>query len=569
MDDRPARREGIEINPVTDGYLVYDPVRDRVHQLNRTAALVFELCDGDTSTADIARTLQAAYQLSAPLGEQVDRCVDRLRSEGLLQHRAAPRRSVLVMLVTDVVDGDSRVQKAARSAAAAGWEVTLVGRSWSGQRRDYQLGAASVICLPLRAEVATYRSNNPPRGITGRLGYRCAEQAAARRDLAAARHQDLAVERYLARPGPRCLAGRIRLGWLAVTDRVRGAWVGTRHRRYERNRTRDAGAWHTHPILADLEVTYGPMVDRLQPDIVHALGADALALGARAKVRAAEAGRKVKLVYDAHEYVAGWRKPDAPPFARVMAAQERKHIPLADAVVTASPAIAERLRDAYGLAELPAVVRNAPPGNTDATHATDAVPDIRSVLGLDDEPLMVHLGAIAPERGVDLALTALPELPGVHLALVTAGNRHVTGLAEQAVTLGVRDRLHLLPYVQPHQITAYVRSASLGISTALPSPNTELSLPARYYEYLGARLPVVVSNCTMVESCTREIGNGEVFAAGDVAGFARAVRTVLADPQKYAEVYDDALLERNSWEAQEPILVGVYERMSGKRATAS
>lgn len=33
----------------------------------------------------------------------------------------------VVMLVDNAVEGDSRVQKAARSAADAGWDVTLIG----------------------------------------------------------------------------------------------------------------------------------------------------------------------------------------------------------------------------------------------------------------------------------------------------------------------------------------------------------------------------------------------------------------------------------------------------------
>lgn len=584
MEDRPVRREGIEIHPVADGYVVYDPARDRVHHLNHTAALVLEFCNSENTNADIAGTLQTAYKLSESVGEQVDECIEQLRRQGLLHDSAAERRPRLVMLVTNFIEGDSRVQKAARSAAAAGWEVTLLGRSWSGRRGDYRLGEASVIRLPVPALVTAYRQNNPPRGMAGRLGYRCAEQAAARRDLAWARHQDLVVERYLAELGPSSLAGRVRLAWLAATDRARGIWADTRRRHYERNRTRaakatrpsariaravaghahDAGAWRTHPILADYEVAYGPIVDRLQPDIVHAHDVDTLAIGARAKVRAARAGRTVKLVYDAHEYVAGWYMPTDPAFSRVMAAQERKHIHLADAVVTVSTPIAELLRDAYGLADLPAVVQNAPPRHGDL-EGDGPVPDIRSVLGLDDEPLLVYLGSIAPQRGLDTAIAALPELAGVHLALVTARNPCVTALEEQAVILEVRDRLHVLPYVAPQQIVAHVRTASLGIITLLSSPNVELSLPSKYYEYLGARLPVVVSNRKAIDAFTRELGNGEVFAAGDVTGFTRAVRTVLADPEKYARVYDDALLERHSWEAEVPILLGVYERISGVR----
>ena len=45
-------------------------------------------------------------------------------------NRGIPGR--VVMLVDNGVEGDSRVQKTARSAAEAGWDVTLLGCSTTG-----------------------------------------------------------------------------------------------------------------------------------------------------------------------------------------------------------------------------------------------------------------------------------------------------------------------------------------------------------------------------------------------------------------------------------------------------
>jgi glycogen(starch) synthase len=42
-------------------------------------------------------------------------------------------RGRIVMLVDNGVDGDSRVQKTARSAADHGWDVTLLGVSPTGR----------------------------------------------------------------------------------------------------------------------------------------------------------------------------------------------------------------------------------------------------------------------------------------------------------------------------------------------------------------------------------------------------------------------------------------------------
>lgn len=53
------------IRELDDETLVYDTVRDKAHCLNQTAALVWEQCDGKTTAAQAARSLQ--NQLEVPI----------------------------------------------------------------------------------------------------------------------------------------------------------------------------------------------------------------------------------------------------------------------------------------------------------------------------------------------------------------------------------------------------------------------------------------------------------------------------------------------------------------------
>jgi hypothetical protein len=81
---RPRRAAGIELSEVTDGFLVYQPQRDRVHYLNPTAALVLEACDGSVRAGDLPVFLAGAFQLSAPPYDEVAGCLAKLLAEGLL-----------------------------------------------------------------------------------------------------------------------------------------------------------------------------------------------------------------------------------------------------------------------------------------------------------------------------------------------------------------------------------------------------------------------------------------------------------------------------------------------------
>jgi hypothetical protein len=82
--DRPKVVAGLEINKVADGYIVYQPSRDRVHYLNHTATIVLELCDGKNSAAEIAGLLRSAYGMAEAPDAEVSACLEQLAGEGLV-----------------------------------------------------------------------------------------------------------------------------------------------------------------------------------------------------------------------------------------------------------------------------------------------------------------------------------------------------------------------------------------------------------------------------------------------------------------------------------------------------
>ena len=53
-----ARREEILLEELGDELVIYDLQRHRVHQLNRTAALVWRCCDGHKTVAQLRKILQ-------------------------------------------------------------------------------------------------------------------------------------------------------------------------------------------------------------------------------------------------------------------------------------------------------------------------------------------------------------------------------------------------------------------------------------------------------------------------------------------------------------------------------
>jgi hypothetical protein len=59
-----SRTQGLVIRELDDETLVYDTERDEAYCLNQTAALVWQQCDGETTAAQAARSLQNKLDVS-------------------------------------------------------------------------------------------------------------------------------------------------------------------------------------------------------------------------------------------------------------------------------------------------------------------------------------------------------------------------------------------------------------------------------------------------------------------------------------------------------------------------
>ncbi|MEU9513416.1 glycosyltransferase family 4 protein [Micromonospora sp. NPDC048169] len=469
----------------------------------------------------------------------------------------------VVMLVDNAVDCDSRVQKAARSAADAGWDVTLIGCAHVDAERRWRIGQAEVRVLPLSSAralppvTAPAVVSHPGGGVSAVSGPGVGSVSASGRDAGPRDGSGL-------RGGSGLRARLVARGGLPLrAARLARRPVEHAQVRYWRARLRD-GAWRRlEPGLWDYERAAGPVVDELRPDLIHAHDFRMLGVAARAVERARAAGRDTKLVWDAHEWLPGARpRRDNARWLPAHLGYVREYVGAADAVVTVSDTLADLLVRDHALPERPTVVLNAP---VTATPDEDA-PDLRERCGLPpDTPLLVYSGAMAAQRGVDTVVEALPLLPGVHLALVVADPAapYVRQVVARAARLGVGDRVHVLPYVPHRQLVAFLATADVGLIPLHHWPNHEIALITKFFEYAHARLPIVVSDVRTMAETVRATGQGEVFRARDAADLARAVRAVLADPARYRAAYEgeDSPLPGWTWEAQAERLDTLYRRL--------
>ncbi|PKQ25449.1 MAG: hypothetical protein CVT64_09585 [Actinobacteria bacterium HGW-Actinobacteria-4] len=484
----------------------------------------------------------------------------------------------VVYLTGNDVLSDPRVLKYINAALEMGLEVKALGvtRSGPGFHTVFEGCDVTVTGVP-QGFVRRLASMSRQLGTVWRLRYR------SKAELFAARSQ---VTRWRASAAAHGGARRAVLGSLAVAGRVTVALVGAigsrsrststkqvhddadHRRQVDALLTQSGFRWQkVVPHLVKDEKMIGPLLDSLEPDIIHVHDVFMLALGAHARERARARGRDVTLVYDAHEYVRGLTNLP-PELAAAYTQLEGEVIRETDAVITVSEPLARSLQEDYQLPSTPLVVLNAPRSRT----SEKGFQTLRKVVGVDGAPLLVYAGGVNFARGVDTAIRALPELDGVHLAVVTNRvNVVVNSLIELAKELGVDSRVHLTDYVDPQLVVEFLADATVGLSTLLRSPNHDVAITNKFCEYLQAGLPIVTSDTPAQRDLVERYGVGEVYVAGDVHSFVEATRAVLADTDSYRTriAKETGLRHQLTWAAQagliEELYVGLVGELRGQR----
>jgi glycosyltransferase involved in cell wall biosynthesis len=298
------------------------------------------------------------------------------------------------------------------------------------------------------------------------------------------------------------------------------------------------------------------------PYFIHTHDFHSLIIGKELSLRLKKEGHDVKWVHDFHEYVKGLDGLDD-EIKELSLIEEHESILHADYLTTVSPTLSTALRKDYNLDKEPTVLYNAP-NRSNLNLNYDLT--IRKKLNLStDIDLGVYIGGISELRGLHTLIGAMPLVPHLHIALVTENKgKYMDSLIESAKELGCYDRLHILPYVDSTEITSFLQDATFGIHPMVRYGNAEVALPNKLFDYIHAKIPVIVSNCTTMEQFIDKWKIGLVFEAENEEELGNAIKNLLKKREKFTGNITDEILDTFSWETSEELLKNIYLDMIRK-----
>jgi len=242
-------------------------------------------------------------------------------------------------------------------------------------------------------------------------------------------------------------------------------------------------------------------------------------------------------------------------------------LPQVDGIVTVNEAIDDYVRERYAVTSNRAAVHNAVPYRQPSPRP--GLPTLHQVYGLPPETrVAVFAGSLRLHGNLETMVEGFgaSDLDGWVLALVGDGPARQS-LERLVAANGLHDRVRIGFRAAQNELVDIISSADFGVIPFLPySLNLEISTPAKLYEYIQARLPILTTRLPLVANVIEEHQNGAFLDAATVVTTAAGYREFVRDglPRIDSRILE-AAAAAVSWGAEEKALLDVFDRATGAR----
>ncbi|MBX7207484.1 MAG: hypothetical protein K1X78_04160 [Verrucomicrobiaceae bacterium] len=289
--------------------------------------------------------------------------------------------------------------------------------------------------------------------------------------------------------------------------------------------------------------------------VIYCNDADTLPIG----IAAARASRSAKIILDLHEYatreMAGgfhWTWERKPVVTRILKSFARH----AHGTVTVADSFAPLMKKEFKM-RTPLVVHNAP----ELTSLPSRAPRT------DDRIHLIHHGGAARSRQLERMIHAVAKADKrfvLHFML-TGGPDYIEDLKKIA-SAACPDRVTFEQPVKPGEIVAAISGFDLGIYILPPLSFNDLhAMPNKFFDFIGAGLPVAVAPSVNMASITKENGIGWVAADFEPETFAKLLDTITLDQLEARRAASLKLRETVNARTEMTRLVELVERVAARK----
>jgi len=231
------------------------------------------------------------------------------------------------------------------------------------------------------------------------------------------------------------------------------------------------------------------------------------------------------LVYDSHEYYIEVPELVGRPLVKkVWQRIEKSIFPKVQAAITVNDSIAALYEQQYK--RTVHVIRNV-------SSYKVPVHIKKQDLQLPEVPIIILQGAgINMHRGAEEMVQAMQYLENILLLIIGSGDV-IPMLKKSVETLQLQQKVKFINKLPAHELAQYTAVATIGLSLDKDTNlNYRFSLPNKLFDYIQARVPVLVSALPEVEKIVRTYAIGEVLEQHTPEHIAYKIKMMLQDEKR-------------------------------------
>jgi glycosyltransferase involved in cell wall biosynthesis len=272
---------------------------------------------------------------------------------------------------------------------------------------------------------------------------------------------------------------------------------------------------------------FGELLKRVRPDVVH-IDEEPYNFATWHALRLAQRANAKAIFFSWQNLLRHY----PPPFRWL----ERDVLRLADAAIAGNQAAAEVWR-AKGFARPIQVI---PQFGVDPDIFRPHSPSPLSQWergegsGVGGEGLTIgYAGRLVPDKGVDLLLEAVAQVPGTRLKILGAGPER--GLLDYLIThFNLRERVTISPLIPSTQMPGFFAQLDCFVLPSRTRPNWKEQFGRVLIEAMACGVPVIGSDCGELPNVIG--GAGLIFPEEDVEALAAHLRALQGDPELRASL---------------------------------
>ncbi|GLV55973.1 glycosyl transferase [Dictyobacter sp. S3.2.2.5] len=237
-------------------------------------------------------------------------------------------------------------------------------------------------------------------------------------------------------------------------------------------------------------------------------------------------------------------------------------------VITVSRPIMYEMQRRYG-GPMAVVIRNIPSFQSPA--ASNA---LRAYLGLSaDTHIALYQGNL-DSRGLDKLILAARFLNPGNMIIMMGQGVIRSELERSIMRERVGDRVKIIPPVPYTELLTWTASADIGLVVYSPdaastiTPNIQMCLPNKLFEYVMAGLPVLASSLNAVADLIKTYEVGRIVPSHEPEEIGHAINAMLEDRQALVCMRANALAATRqdlNWERESKRLIDFYGEIRATR----